>query len=86
MTGPVLVNLNERAGLSRADIPAQLRALASDIEGGRLSADAVFVVVMDAPDMVPPTIFGLGNTCNGLYAAGALLSAAQFVAQGGHRA
>lgn len=85
MTGPVLVSINERAGLSRTDIPAQLRALADRIEAGHQQADAAFVVVMEAPDMVPPVIFGWGNTCNGLYAAGALLSAAQFVAQGGSR-
>ena len=83
-TGPKLVSINERAGLSRTDIPAQLRALADRIEAGQ-PADAVFVVVMEAPDLVPPVIYGWGNTFNGLYASGALLAAAQFVANGGNR-
>lgn len=85
MTGPVLVSINERAGLSRTDIPAQLRALADRIEAGQQQADAAFVVVMEAPDMVPPVIFGWGNTVHGLYASGALMAAAQLIAQGGNR-
>ncbi len=84
MTGQVL-QLVPKGGVSRTDIAAELRNMADCIEAGTVQADSAVLVVVEQPDLVPPLVYGYGNTMAGLYVAGALMAAANLIMTGAQR-